>query len=172
MKNHRLLNGTKVSLGDLSGRERDFLRTLTNMVNEGVSYFEVYRLALGPGSPALLGRIRVDRDLVKTPLYLVARDIATRVGIQQGLILSPEHEAERATAEQIESPISVAQAAEVIGISRAAAYKAVQDGRLPARKIGNVTIVKRGDAEAYKQSRQSGHHSDTGKRSATATSAR
>lgn len=169
MNSHRLLNGTKIPLGDLSSRERDFLRTLTRMVAERVSYFEVYRLALGPGSPALQGRIRVDRDLVKTPVYLVARDIATRVGIRQGLILAPEHESERRDAERIEAPISVAQAADLIGISRVAAYKAVQEGRLASEKIGNVFVVRRADAKAYKRTREAGRRSDTGRRPATAT---
>lgn len=169
MNSHRLLNGAKVSLGDLSSRERDFLRTLTKIVAERVSYFEVYRLALGPGSPALQGRTRVDGVLVKTPLYLVARDIATRAGIQQGLILAPEHESERRDAERIESPISVAQAAEIIGISRVAAYKAVQEGRLASEKVGNVFVVRRADAEAYKRTREAGRRSDTGRRPTAAT---
>lgn len=155
MNNHLLLDGTKVSFGDLSGRERDFLRTLEKMDSEEGSYFEIYRLAIGPGSPALQGGTRLDRELAKSPLYLIARDIATRVGIRQGLILLSEHKGECEAAERIESPISVAQAAQLIGISRVGAYKAVQEGRLPAQKIGNVLVVKRADAEIFKTLRAS-----------------
>ena len=63
---------------------------LQRMARRGVSYFEVYRAAVGPGSLALQGRNRIDRRIVESRLYLVARDIATRVGIRQGLVLAPE----------------------------------------------------------------------------------
>jgi excisionase family DNA binding protein len=136
-----LLSGETVDLGELDSREQAFLDDLACMGKSGVSYFEVYRLAIGPGSPALRGRTRLNRRILKSPLYLAARDIATRVGIEQGLILAPEHEAERGTAREDFSMVSVTQAAELIGVTRAAVYKAIQAGKLGARKIGNVTVV-------------------------------
>jgi excisionase family DNA binding protein len=69
-------------------------------------------------------------------------------------------------AKDIEEPLSVPQAAELIGISRIAAYKAVQEGRLPHAKIGNVLLVSKADAEAYKRSRT--RRGDTGKPPRTA----
>src|SRR6266699_511867 len=93
-KNHRLLDGRTVDLGELDAREQAFVRDLQKMSRQGVSYFEVYRAATGPGSPALQGRNRIDRYIVESSLYLVARDIATRVGINQGLILAPRYEKE------------------------------------------------------------------------------
>lgn len=163
MKSHRLLDGTIIALGDLTPAEGDFLKTLRKMAKGGSSYFDIYRFALGPGSPALQGRNRVDRALVQTPLYRIAEDAATRAGIEQGLIMAPEHESKRVLAKDIEEPLSVLQAAELIGISRIAAYKAVQEGRLPHAKIGNVLLVSRADAEAYKRSRTSVRRGDTGR---------
>ena len=52
------------------------------------------------------------------------------------------------------SHISVAQAADVIGISRAAVYKAINAGTLQALKIGNVTVVNRQAAVVYREQRE------------------
>ena len=155
MKSHRLLDGRRVDLVECNARQKAFLTDLQKMARQDVSYFEVYRAAIGPGSPALHGRDRIDRRVVESPLYLVARDIATRAGIRQGLVLAPEHENERPTAPRDASMISVAQTADVIGITRAAIYKAIEKGALEAIRIGNVTVVSRASADAYRQRRES-----------------
>lgn len=155
MKSHRLLDGSMVALGELTATEKGFLKTLGKMSKAGINYFDIYRFALGPSSPALQGRSRVDKVLVATPLYRVAEDIATRAGVAQGLILAPEHETKRVLASDLKEPLSVPQAADLIGISRIAAYKAIKEGRLAHVKIGNVLLIKRADAEAYKRSKES-----------------
>ena len=155
MKSHRLLDGRRVDLVECNARQKAFLTDLQKMAQQGVSYFEVYRAAVGPGSPALHGKNRIDRQIVASPLYLVARDIATRAGIRQGLVLAPEHENKRPTAPRDASMISVAQAADLIGITRAAIYKAIEKGALEAIRIGNVTVVSRASAHAYRQRRES-----------------
>lgn len=152
-KKHVLVDGRAIELHELDARQRAFLADLEKMRRQGVSYFEIYRAALGPGSPALQGRTRVDRKLAASPIYLAAQDIATRAGIEQGLILAPEHEPERAKAPTDASMISVAQAAALIGITRAAVYKAIEKGALAALHIGNVTVVKRDAAITYKDGR-------------------
>jgi excisionase family DNA binding protein len=149
-RKHRLLDGQDVSLAELDARERAFVADLEAMARQGISYFEIYRAAVGPGSPALGGRNRVDRGAAERPVYRIALDLATRAGIDQGLILSPDHEAERRRAPTDASMISVAQAAELIGISRAAVYKAIDKGTLGARRIGNVTLVDRQSALGYR----------------------
>ena len=152
-KPYMLLDGRRVSLNGLDAHERRFLADLQKMVRQGVSYFEIYRSAAGPGSVALGGRNHVDRQLAQSPLYLAAMDLATRAGIKQGLILAPEFEAERQKAPRDGSMISVLQAATLIGISRAAVYKAIEKGTLRALRIGNVTIVDRKAATDYREQR-------------------
>ena len=169
MKSHRLLDGRRVDLRELNARQQAFLTDLHRMARQGVSYFDVYRAAVGPGSPALQGRNRIDHRIVEAPLYLVARDIATRVGIKGGLILAPEHENERATAPGDASMISVAQAAELVGITRAAIYKAIEKGALEAIRIGNVTVVKRASAHAYRERRESVDRRESRARAAEAS---
>ena len=140
-----LVSGQEIGL-DLDGRERDFLRSLKAMARRGVSYFEIARIAVGPGSPALRGRARVTREIVESPLYLAARDVATRAGMAQGLILAPKHEKLREQIPTDSSLMSVVQAADLMGMSRAAVYKAIRAGRIAARRYGNVTLVERQSA--------------------------
>lgn len=83
---HRLIDGRVIDLTKLIKREQAFLCDLQKMARQNINYFEIVRVAVGPGSVALKGENRASRQLVESPLYLVARDIATRVGIKQGLI--------------------------------------------------------------------------------------
>jgi excisionase family DNA binding protein len=152
-KKYTLLSGETVSLEELEHREEEFLDTLMEMARRNISYFEIYRMAIGPGSIALRGRNQVNRSILKSPLYEAARDIATRAGIAQGLILAPEYENERAKAPQDFSMISVMQAADLIGVSRAAVYKAIEKGKLRCHKIGNVTVVEKASALDYRDRR-------------------
>jgi len=152
---HKLLSGETVSLSDLTRREHAFLRNLQEMIKDGAGYFDIERAAIGPGSPALEGRNRVDHRIVTAPLYKVARDIATRAGIAEGLILAPEHEARRAELATDGAMISVTQAANYLGISRAAVHKAINEKRLLGRHVGNLVIVDRGDCMRYAAERQS-----------------
>ena len=170
MKTYKLLDGTTLDLRDLDPREQSFLRDLKKMARQDVSYFEIYRTAVGPGSLALQGRNRIDQRIVQSPLYLAARDIATRAGIEQGLVLAPEHSQARASASADASMISVAQAAEVIGISRAAVYKAIDRGTLKARRIGNVTVVARDSAVEYRDRGTEPEGKRPGRRPATRSS--
>jgi hypothetical protein len=167
-KKYTLLDGRHVNLAALSPRERAFIADLEKLVRQGINYFEIYRAAVGPGSVALGGRNRIDRERAESPLYLVAVDLATRAGIKQGLILAPEHEDERAEAPTDGSMISVAQAADLIGISLAAVYKAIEKGALRVRRIGNVTVVDRESATEYKTRRSSAEPAEpsSGKRAA------
>ena len=152
-KRRRLLDDREVDLGQLNSRELRFLRDLQKMADEGVSYFEIYRSAVGPGSPALAGRNRVDRRIVESPLYMAARDIATRAGVGQRLVLAHDHALERATAPTDASMMSAAQAADLIGITRAAVYKAIDKGSLRAIPVGNVILIDRKSALAYRDRR-------------------
>jgi excisionase family DNA binding protein len=50
--------------------------------------------------------------------------------------------------------ISVTQAAELIGITRAAVYKAIEKHTLRALHIGNVPVVERASALPYRAARR------------------
>ena len=97
---------------------------------------------------------------MSSPLYRVAADIATRAGIEEGLVLAPEHEDKRSQIPADRSLMSVTQAANTLGISRAAVHKAIQQKRLAAQRYGNVLLVDRGAVLRYRRERsQSGSQS-------------
>jgi len=57
-----------------------------------------------------------------------------------------------------------ALAADLIGISRAAVYKAIEKGAIRTRRIGNVTIIDRKSAVEYRERRTSGEPPEAAKR--------
>jgi len=156
MKRHKLLSGETVGLEDVEARDLSFLKSLQRMATSGLSFFELERVAIGPGSPALQGWSRVTRQIVSSPLYRVAADIATRAGIAEGLVLAPEHEDKRSRIPADRSLVSVTQAANALGISRAAVHKAIQQKRLGAQRYGNVLLVDREAVLRYKRERSEG----------------
>jgi len=153
MKRYKLLSGQTVSLEDLPARDAAFLKNVQRMAKDAISFFEVERVAIGPGSPALQGWSRVTREIVNSLLYRVASDIATRAGIAEGLILAPEHEQKRSQIPADRSLMSVTQAANTLGISRAAVHKAIQQKRLAAQRYGNVILLSRDAVQRYKEHR-------------------
>lgn len=155
MRTYTLLNGKKVDLAELSASERAFLGDLRRMARAGISYFEIERTAIGPGSPALRGWHTITPQIASSPLYAAAGDIATRAGIEQGLILAPQFEHFRGDFPRDGSHISTVQAAHLIGISRAAVHKAIKAGKIDVLRIGNVTVVDKKSAIEYRQRRES-----------------
>ena len=156
MKRYQLLSGETISIEDFGVRDVAFLKNLQRMAKDGISFFELERVAIGPGSPALQGWSRVTREIVSSPLYRVAADIATRAGIAEGLILAPEHEDERSRIPADRSLMSVTLAANTLGISRAAVHKAIQAKRLAVQRYGNVILVGRDAVLRYKKERSGG----------------
>lgn len=144
-----LLDGSTVSLADLTAKESTFLKGLLRMAREDEDYFEIYARACGPGSIALRGHSGLTRALAGTALYLAARDLATRAGIKQSLILAPEHEARRHQLPTDGSTVSVTQAAEILGVSRAAVHKAIKGGKIRSQRIGNVILAERESVLEY-----------------------
>jgi excisionase family DNA binding protein len=153
MKRHKLLSGETVALEGVEARDLAFLKNLQRMAASGISFFELERVAIGVGSPALQGWSRVTREIVSSPLYRVAADIATRAGIEEGLVLAPEHEDKRSQIPADRSLMSVTQAANTLGISRAAVHKAIQQKRLAAQRYGSVVLVARDAVLRYKRER-------------------
>lgn len=153
MDRYKLLSGETVHLKGVAAHELAFLKDLRTMAKSGISFFEIERVAIGPGSPALQGWSRVTREIASSPLYSVAVDIATRAGMAEGLILAPEHEGKRKEIPADRSLMSVTQAANTLGLSRAAVHKAIQQKRLAAQRFGNVVPVSRDAVLSYKQQR-------------------
>lgn len=154
MSKYKLLSGDTVRLDDLEAHELAFLKNLERMAKSRMSFFEIERVAIGPGSPALRGWSRLTWEIASSALYRVASDIATRAGITEGLVLAPDHENKRVQIPADRSLMSVTQAANALGISRAAVHKAIQQKRLPAQRYGNVVLVSREQVLRHKRERR------------------
>lgn len=164
MARHKLPSGETVHLKGVEAQELAFLKDLQRMAKNGISFFEIERVAIGPGSAALQGWSRVMRAIAGSPLYFVAADIATRAGIAEGLLLAPEHEGKRKEIPADRSLMSVTQAAHTLGLSRAAVHKAIQQKRLAAQRFGNVVLVSRDAVLSYKQQRAQAERAPSGRR--------
>lgn len=152
--NHRTLEGEVVSLRGLTRSERAFLRQLDSLNKLGMNYFDLLRAAIGPGTPALEGRAALTARSMDRPVYVVARDIAMRAGVAQKVLLHPRDQKTLDDARMKIGPmLSVAQAAEYIGISRAAIYKAIDNGALESIPIGSLTAIPFASAKAYRRRR-------------------
>lgn len=154
MNSHKLLSGEFVDLAEVEPHERAFLEKLEEMAKAGLSYFDIERTAIGPGSPALQGASRVTGEIMEQPVYRVAVDITTRAGVEQGLILAPDQEEQRKRIPTNRSQMSVTQAADTIGISRVAVHKAIKEKRLIANQYGKVVLVDRKSVQEFKQRRE------------------
>lgn len=151
---HLTLEGTRVPLAGLTAVQRKFLRGLERLAKKGTSYFDVLEAAVGRGTVAMEGNGFITPRVISAPIYVIALDIATRVGVAQDLLLHPHDQKKLEDArKELGYMLSVAQAAEHIGISRAAVYKAIDKGSLKAVQIGSLTLVVFTSANAYRKAR-------------------
>ena len=67
MKRHRLLSGETLRWEDIEARDVASLKHLQRMATSGIGFFELERVAIGLGSPALQGWSRVTREIVSSP---------------------------------------------------------------------------------------------------------
>ena len=146
MDRYELLNGDVLDLTLLSPADGSFLAELSQDAGGG-DYFDLLRRVKGPDAFPLRGG-RITPEVARSVLYRVAHDMAGRVGIRQGFVLEPGVEVPQMDDEG--GLLSLTEAAELIGISRAAAHQALQEERLRGRRVGTAWIIRRVDAESYK----------------------
>lgn len=152
-RTHELLTGERLPLEGLVAAERDFLQHLSDAAKRGADYFDLLKLVKGPDAVPLKGG-KITPAVSRSIFFRVAHDIADRVGVEQGFLLPPEIAA-NARVELEGELLSLTEAAEVIGISRAAAHQALLEKRLPGQRIGNAWVIRRRDAEQFGRTRRS-----------------
>ncbi len=145
-KLYRLLSGKEIDLGALPKKDLEFLVDLFNRAMNDEDYFDLQRLICGKGAYPLKGSPHVTREIHESILYQAAEDIVDRVGIRQGVIL-PNEDDEKVSIEEI---VSAADAANLLGISRAAVIKAAQNGRIKGRKVGRSWALLLSSVKSYR----------------------
>ncbi len=151
MAAHRLLEGEVIDTSGFSDAEHKFLKELSEDGRRGAEYFDLLRRVKGPQALPLR-RGRLTPQIASSAFYRVAHDIADRVGIEQGYLLAPDVERPMSGGLR-QDLLSLTEAADLIGISRAAAHQALVEGRLRGQRVGNAWVVRRTDASAFKDTR-------------------
>lgn len=142
---YQLLDGRSVELSALPKRDLAFLFELQRRAMQDDDYFELERSICGKGAYPLKGGPRVTREIHDSLLYRVAEDVVDRVGLRQG-VLARDPGDERVPTEEI---VSVAEAANLLGISRSAVVKAAHTGRLKGKKLGKTWALLRQSVGSY-----------------------
>jgi excisionase family DNA binding protein len=145
------LTGEELSLSKLTEAERGYLGELSGAAANGTDYFDLLRRVKGPKALPLRGG-PITPAIAASVLYRAAHDIADRVGIKQGYLLEPEA-VSSVHVGRVANPLSLTEAAALIGITRPAAHQAVTEGRLRGHRVGNAWIIARADAESYRRAR-------------------
>lgn len=161
---YELLSGETIDLTGITAEARAYLDELGADIAAGLPYFD---LELGVKGPRAFTTKNsggfVTKDVLADPVYRVANDLVTRVGIQQGKVGAPRNAPPAAVPDGM---ISVAEAASMLGQSRQNVNAAIKRGRLAAQMIGGVYLLRVDDVREYqRQAEQRGApgRSPTGK---------
>jgi hypothetical protein len=124
---YTLLGGAQLSLGGLEGSELAYLERLKAKADANEDYFVLLREVRGRESVPLWNfHGQVTPEAAQSIFFQVALDIVERVGLRQGRVLDPA----KALPEAAMRFVSIAEAARVIGMSRQAVHKALQNKKI------------------------------------------
>jgi len=145
---YELLTGERVSIGWLNEADLEWLEYLRAAVERGDDYFNMLKLVRG--GRTLKGAKKLTPEVTQSALFRVAADIVERAGIRQGYAIPP--------GSGLESPdekplVSISEAAEVIGLSRAAVHQALTRGKLRGWQVGSIWVIDHGSVIAYRDNR-------------------
>lgn len=148
---YQLLSGENVSTCRLRENDREWLEWLREEAENDVDYFILLRTVRGRGARPLKGSWRLTPEIAQSVLFRVAEDIVERVGIQQGYSLPPGTGLEELDEKAL---VSGPEAAEIIGVTRAAVHRALAEGRLRGWMVGTNWVLSRADVLKYKEKRE------------------
>lgn len=149
---HQLLAGEVLDLPEMAASESEYLRKLAEDASRGDDYFALLWRVKGRGALPV-GNGPITPTIAGSALFRVAHDIVDRVGIKQGYLLDPH--VQRPTDLGVNDDLlSLTETAELIGITRPATHEALGKGRLKGRRVGNAWVIRRADAEAFKNARE------------------
>jgi len=156
MKEYELLSGEKLSLEDLTTEEKQAIGKFIKRIqrdpdgdSEG-EYFRLYGLTYGSG--AILDKYKrfTPRRMNET-CYQVLRDIATRAGIRQGLVMAPEHKEKERQFQSKWGVVAFASAASTLKITYKQLSELLEKGEIEGEKLGNCWIICYASFEDYQK---------------------
>ncbi|MEX0783794.1 MAG: hypothetical protein WD557_14210 [Dehalococcoidia bacterium] len=124
------LDGEVLGLSRLDPSQRALLAEASAAFQRNMPWSEFANHYVdGPGNPLLEVGFRVTRDVARHPLFVALRDMEDRLGIKQGR-LKPRTGDDPAIDPFKDEFLTIAEAAELKGVSLRAVYKAVDRGAL------------------------------------------
>ena len=148
---YTLVSGEKISTGWLNEHEKRWLKELQEDAEKGDDYFMLLRAVRGLGARPLRGAPRLTHKIAQSAFFRIAEDIVERAGIRQGVSLPPDPELGSMDGRKL---VSAPEAAEIIGLTRAALHRALVDGRIRGWKVGAMWVLSRADVLKYHKKRQ------------------
>jgi hypothetical protein len=146
---YTLLSGRQLSLGWLDEMDMQYLEGLAEKAKAGEDYFELLKLVRGHGAYPRDGG-SLTPEVAQSLVFQVATDIVERAGIEQGLSIHPQ---DLFDIPQETPLVSIAQAAEIIGFSKAATHQALMKGKLRGWLVGNYWVLDRSSVERFRDAR-------------------
>lgn len=147
------LEGKQLSLAKLTAEERRFLGRLSKRVKEGVSFLDFENLYLEPSAPLHSRARQLGKPLSETTLYQVCEDMGKRLGIGQGYLVRGEVVASDVSEAGKNLEMTTGQVAEMAGCTSEGVRKAIRTGRLRARRLGRLSLIREEDAKAFAETR-------------------
>ncbi|MBI4082428.1 MAG: helix-turn-helix domain-containing protein [Candidatus Lambdaproteobacteria bacterium] len=133
MIQHETLSGHKLAYREPQAGVQAFLNRLLAATDDAnVTYDQLVALVYGRDNPVLNQTVfkaggGVTPEVLRNPVYALMRDLLERKATQQGLLV-PERDFADYT-------LTVAQAAQFLGLHETAVVKAIRAWKLPARKF-------------------------------------
>ena len=148
-----LLNGEEIDLEIFDVFQIESLRKIEKIAahrSKEIIYFEINRIA------EKMGLISVPMGISKSSIrsarylmYRIVQDIAYKMGIKQGVVLSPKYEHLRYQAPRDGANVSQMKAAEMIGISWSNLRKLIKKKELGIFVLGNMILINKYSLTQY-----------------------
>jgi hypothetical protein len=141
----------KISLSHLRNGDKELAMAMFKRFEEGSNYLSFKTSFFLSASPIFAYAKRLGKQPEETPLYKVGKDLATRLGIDQGYLVREEVVKREAAQRTPHQELTTVQVAEMAGCTPQAVRKAILTARLRARKVGRLALISEKDAAAFSQ---------------------
>jgi len=142
----------KISLSHLSNGDKELRNAMFKSAEAGTNYLSFKTAFLRTDAPIFAYAKKLEKEPEETPLYKIAMDLATRLGIDQGYLVREEVVKREADQKAPHKEFTTGQVAKMAGCSSQAVWKAILTWRLRARKVGKIALIAENDAIAYSNS--------------------
>lgn len=154
MQIHVQLNGEIVDLLGLTEDEFAFYEKCLSAYRESMKYAEYLKVIQDPTNPLMKGQTMMTKEIHYSPLGRVLWDLAYRLGIKQGEMVSSEGSLVDIEPAQPDLFKTVKEAAEILDISVISVYRAIKEHRLAGHQKDGRWWVSNRSIKQYSPDRK------------------